>query len=136
MNRLSWTDYFKEIVSVVAKRSVCSRLQVGTILVKDNRIIAMGYNGFLAGCEHRSIIRDNHEIATIHSETNAITDCAIRGQSTLDTTVYITHYPCLNCTKLLLSSGIKEIYYINDYNNDPLVAHFCNLKCVPIKKLD
>lgn len=135
MNRLSWEEYFKDIVSVVAKRSICSRLQVGTILVKENRIIAMGYNGFLSGCEHRSIIRDNHEIATIHSETNAITDCAVRGQSTLDTIAYITHYPCVNCTKLLLSSGIKEINYINDYNNDPLVEYFCNLKNVKITKL-
>ena len=57
-NRPSWNDYFKEIVIVTAKRSPCSRLQVGCVLVHENRIIAQGYNGFLPGCPHQSILRD------------------------------------------------------------------------------
>ena len=95
------------------------------MLVKDNRIISQGYNGFLPGCPHQSIVRNNHEQATIHAEQNALADCAKRGVSCLDSTAYVTHYPCIICCRLLLASGIKEIKYINDYKNDELVDVFC-----------
>ena len=125
MNRLSWDEYFKEIVTATKNRSPCERLQVGCLLVKDNRIISQGYNGFLPGCPHESIIRDNHEMATVHAEQNAIADCAKRGVSCNESIAYITHYPCIHCCRLLLASGIKEIKYINDYKNDELVSVFC-----------
>jgi dCMP deaminase len=134
-NRPSWDDYFKEIVCVTAKRSSCNRLNVGCILVKDKRIIAQGYNGFLPGCPHKSIIRDNHEQSTVHAEQNTIADCAKRTVSCLGSTAYITHYPCINCAKILLASGINEIKYINDYKNDELVdifANQCNVKIIKI----
>ena len=92
MKRLSWTEYFKELAIVTSTRSPCERLQVGCVLVKDNRIISMGYNGFLPNCEHKSIIRDDHEQATVHAEQNAICDCAKRGVSTYNCIAYITHY--------------------------------------------
>ena len=135
MNRSSWDEYFKKIVLVTKERSPCLRLQVGCILVKDNRIISQGYNGFLPGCPHHSIIREQHEQATIHAEQNAICDCAKRGVSTLNCTAYITHYPCIICTRLLLASGITSIKYIDDYKNDELVHHFCNQKNVQIIQL-
>ena len=122
--RLSWDEYFSEIVKVASKRSPCERLQVGCLLVKDNRIIAQGYNGFLPGCPHHSIVKDNHEQATVHAEQNAITDCAKRGVSCNNAEAYITHYPCVNCMKMLCASGIKKIYYINDYKNNELVEYF------------
>lgn len=123
-HRPSWDEYFKEIVQVTAKRSPCDRLQVGCLLVKDNRIVSQGYNGFLPGCEHISIVRDGHEQATVHAEQNAISDCAKRGVSCEGCTVYITHYPCIICCRILLAAGIKQIKYINDYHNDDLVKHF------------
>ena len=123
--RPSWDNYFKEIVLVTRKRSACERLQVGCLLVKDNRIISQGYNGFLPGCPHQSIVRNNHEQATIHAEQNALADCAKRGVSCLNSTAYVTHYPCIICCRLLLASGIKEIKYIYDYKNDELVDVFC-----------
>jgi dCMP deaminase len=107
-----------ELASV---RSPCERLKVGCVLVKNNRLISMGYNGFLSGSEHKSIIRDNHEQATIHAEINAITDAAKRGVSIDGAEAYITHYPCLNCFKALASSGVKRIYYKNDYKNNPII---------------
>ena len=134
-HRPTWDEYFKQIVQVAATRSSCNRLHVGCILVKDNRIISQGYNGFLPGCPHKSIVRDNHEQATIHAEQNAICDCAKRGVSTIDCTAYITHYPCIICTRLLLASGISKIYYINDYKNDDLVEYFIQQKKVVISKL-
>ena len=135
MSRPTWDEYFKEIVMVTSKRSPCERLQVGCLLVNDNRIISQGYNGFLPGCPHNSIVRDNHEQATVHAEQNAICDCAKRGVSTLNCTVYVTHYPCIICTRLLLASGISQIKYINDYKNDDLVEHFCSQKDVSLVKL-
>jgi dCMP deaminase len=135
MERISWTEYFKELTITASQRSPCSRLNVGCLFVKDNRIISMGYNGFLAGCEHKSIIRDNHEQATLHAEQNALCDCAKRGVSTEGCIVYITHYPCIICTRLLLAAGITEINYIEDYRNDELVIHFCNQKNVKINQI-
>lgn len=135
MIRPSWDDYFKEIVLVTKKRSACERLQVGCLLVKDNRIISAGYNGFLPGCPHKSIVRNNHEQATIHAEQNALADCAKRGVSCLNATAYITHYPCIICCRLLLAAEIKEIKYIEDYKNDELVDVFCKQCDVKVTKL-
>ena len=134
--RRSWDEYFKEIVQVTSKRSACERLQVGCLLVKDNRIISQGYNGFLPGCPHKSIVRNNHEQATVHAEQNALADCAKRGVSCNESTAYITHYPCIICCRLLLASGIKEIKYLEDYKNDSLVKVFadqCNVKLIKLK---
>ena len=134
-DRPNWDEYFKEIVKVTATRSPCTRLKVGCLIVKDNRIISQGYNGFLPGCPHDSIVRDGHEQATIHAEQNALCDCAKRGVSSADSIAYITNYPCLICTRLLIASGIQEIKYIDDYNNDPLVPYFINQKKISICKI-
>lgn len=133
--RPSWEEYFCEIVCATSRRSSCTRLQVGCILVKDNRIISQGYNGFLPGCPHESIVRDGHEQATVHAEQNALCDCAKRGVSCDGSIVYITHYPCVICIRLLLASGISKIYYINEYKNDELVKLLCKQKGVIIEKI-
>ena len=119
--RISWDDYFMKAATLASIRSPCERLKVGCVLVKNNRLISMWYNGFLAGTDHRSIIRWGHEQATIHAEINAITDAAKRGVSIDDAVAYITHYPCINCFKALASSGVKKIYYQVDYKNDPIL---------------
>ena len=119
--RISWNDYFMKAATLASVRSPCERLKVGCVLVKNNRLISMGYNGFLAGTDHRSIIRWGHEQATIHAEINAITDAAKRGVSIDDSVAYITHYPCINCFKALASSGVKKIYYQVDYKNNPIL---------------
>ena len=133
--RPDWDTYFKEIVQVTSKRSPCDRLKVGCLIVKDNRIISQGYNGFLPGCPHKSIVRDDHEQATIHAEQNALCDCAKRGVSCAESTAYVTHYPCIICARLLLAAGIKEIKYLEDYKNDELVKVFANQLDVSIIKI-
>lgn len=133
--RPTWDEYFKQIILVTKERSPCERLKVGCLLVKDNRIISQGYNGFLPGCPHHSIVRNGHEQATVHAEQNAICDCAKRGVSCNDAIAYVTHYPCIICCRLLLASGIKEIRYIEDYKNDELVAQFCKQLDVSIFKI-
>ena len=133
--RPSWDEYFKELVLLTSRRSSCEKLHVGCIFVKNNRIIAQGYNGYISGCEHKMIIKDNHNIATIHAEQNTITDCARRGVSCDNCTAYITHYPCFNCMKLLTSSGISNIKYINDYNNDENVNNLAKEVKIVIEKI-
>lgn len=135
-DRLSWDDYFAKIVKVTAERSPCERLQVGCILVKNNRIISQGYNGFLPGFPHKSMVRDGHEQATVHAEQNAITDCAKRGVSCDGATAYITHYPCVICTRLLIAAGIKKIRYLEDYKKDHLVFYFCKDGDIDIQKME
>ena len=134
-DRLNWDEYFAKIVSVTAESSSCHRLHVGCLLVKNNRIISQGYNGHLPGCKHESIVRNNHEQATVHAEQNAICDCAKRGVSCEGATAYVTHYPCIICCRLLLASGIKQIRYLEDYKNDELVKYFCNELNVKLIKL-
>ena len=135
-NRMEWDEYFMSIALLASRRSPCARLHVGSIIVKDNRMISMGYNGYIAGCPHVSHMRDGHEQATIHSEINAITDCAKRGVSLDCAKIYITHYPCLQCFKAICSSGIVEIIYLEDYNNDKLVENIAKDTNVVIRKLD
>ena len=134
-NRPSWTEYYKQLVEITATRSACKKLHVGCILVKDNRIISQGYNGYLPGAPHEQVIRNGHEVATVHAEQNALCDCAKRGASCNEAFAYITHYPCLNCMKLLVASGIKKIYYINDYNNDDCCQKISEGHNIPIEKL-
>lgn len=133
--RMEWDDYFISIAILASQRSPCTRLHVGSVIVKDNRMISMGYNGFIAGCPHVSHMRDGHEQATIHSEINAICDCAKRGVSLHGAKIYITHYPCLQCFKTICSSGIVEIIYLDDYNNDELVASISKDSNIVIRKL-
>ena len=133
--RINWDEYFSEFSILTSKRSPCKRLQVGCILVKDNRVIATGYNGFLPGSSHTSIVRDNHEMATVHSEQNAVADCAKRGVSIQGATAYITHYPCINCFKILVTSGIESIKYLEDYKNDELIPILNKELNIPITKI-
>ena len=130
--RIDWEHYFMCAAVMISSRSSCERLHVGCVLVKDTRIISMGYNGFLANRPHRSIVRDNHEQATVHAEQNAITDCSKRGISCDGATAYITHFPCINCYKILASSGIKKIVYMHDYKNDELVKEISDIPIVKI----
>ena len=134
-SRLTFDEMFKNILLATAHRSPCHRLQVGCVLVKNKRIISQGYNGFLPGAAHKSVVRNNHEQATVHAEQNAICDCAKRGVSCEGATAYITHYPCIICTRLLLASGIKEIKYLEDYKNGELVKTFTNELNVKVKRL-
>ena len=89
---------------------------------RRNRLIAAGYNGFLPGTPHVSRQRDGHEQATVHAEQNAVADAARRGSSVEGAVAYVTHFPCINCAKILASAGIAEVRYRHNYNNDPLVA--------------
>lgn len=119
--RIDWDSYFMSIAFLSASRSPCERLHVGCVIVKDKRIICTGYNGFLPDAPHESVVMNEHEQATVHAEQNSVADCAKRGVSIMNATAYITHFPCINCFKILSASGINTIIYAKDYKNFELV---------------
>ncbi len=124
-HRPSWDEYFMATAVLMSTRSPCERLHVGCVIVtggdRRNRLVAAGYNGYLPGSAHVSHVRDGHEQATVHAEQNAIADAARRGSSVEGCVAYVTHYPCINCAKILASAGIAEVRYRRNYHNDPLV---------------
>jgi dCMP deaminase len=139
ITRPTWDEYFMATAVLVSSRSSCERLHVGCIVVSTgrhpNRLVAAGYNGFLPGTPHDSKLRDGHEQATVHAEQNAVADAAKRGVSLQGTICYVTHYPCVNCAKILAAAGIEEVRYRNDYKNDPIVAELFAQAGVVVKKL-
>ena len=138
-HRPSWDEYFMATAKLIASRSNCERLNVGCVIVtggdRKNRLVAAGYNGYLPGTPHASRLRDGHEQATVHAEQNAIADAARRGSSVENCVAYVTHFPCINCAKILAASGLSEIKYHEDYNNDPLVRPILRDAKVKITKL-
>lgn len=136
MKRKSWHQYFMEITEMVASRSTCDRAFVGCVLVNDdNRIISTGYNGSTAGQPHcfdtGHTMRDGHCIATIHAEMNALLYCAREGISVKNCRAYVTHFPCLNCTKALIQAGIKAIYYGKSYRIDDYAIELLERHKIP-----
>jgi dCMP deaminase len=95
----------------------------------------MGYNGFIPGAPHISRVEDNHEQSIIHSEVNAITDCAKRGTSLEGSKIYVTHFPSINCFRSIAACGIKEIIYLEEYKNDQIVEELAKDSGIIINKL-
>jgi dCMP deaminase len=135
----SWDDYFMATAVLISTRSPCERLHVGCVIVsagdRKNRLIAAGYNGFLPGTPHVSRVREGHEQATVHAEQNAIADAARRGIPVEGSVAYVTHFPCINCAKILASAGISEVRYREDYHNDALVVPLLADAGVKVTKL-
>ena len=118
------------VAEIYASLSTAKRLQVGAIVVKDNRVISIGYNGMPSGwdnnCEDEigHVLDDNGNVVetrlktkpeVLHAETNAIAKLARSNESGLGAVMFITHAPCLDCAKLIYQSGISNVYYRNAY---------------------
>lgn len=138
--RIDWHQYFLAQAKIIALRSTCTRLMVGAIIAKENRIIASGYNGSVSDSTHcideGCYIVDGHCVRTVHAEANAILQCAKFGVSTDQTSLYVTHFPCLQCTKQIIQAGIKEIIYETDYRNHELALQLFEEANVKIKQVD
>jgi len=128
MNRPPWDTYFMRIAADVATRSTCDRALVGAVLVREKHIISTGYNGSPAGLEHCDdvghLMIEGHCVRTVHAEVNAIIQAAVFGLATKDAVCYVTHFPCLNCTKMLINARISKLYYKNNYRVDPIALEF------------
>lgn len=129
MKRPSWHEYFIEMTQVIAKRSTCLRRHVGAIIVKDNHILASGYNGApskVRHCEVTGCLRQKLNVPSgerqeicrgLHAEQNAIIQAAVHGVSIADATIYCTNKPCSICAKMIINAHIAKIVYIEDYND-------------------
>lgn len=140
MPRKTWNEYFMDLAQMVAQRGTCDRAYVGCVLVNaDNRIVSTGYNGSVSGNPHCDEIghtmRDGHCIATIHAEMNALLYCAKEGISTKGCKAYVTHFPCLNCTKSLIQAGISAIYYHNAYRVDDYALKLLDKNNISYEKI-
>ncbi|MCF6462228.1 deoxycytidylate deaminase [Clostridium sp. Cult1] len=138
--RKSWNEYFMQIAEIVATRSTCDRAEVGCLIVNDdNRIVSTGYNGSISGNPHCDDVghtmRDGHCIATIHAEMNALLYCAKEGISVNGCKIYVTHFPCLNCTKALIQAGIKKIFYKHSYRIDDYALELLKKNNIPYEKI-
>lgn len=142
--RISRDNMFSLICTIVAQRSTCLRSQVGALIVKDGRIVSMGYNGPVSGmpacvpndpllsqCDYKSPYfstpegKAYHERAcmgpgctrSLHAETNAIAFAAKAGVSVEECTMYCSMSPCINCAKVIVNSGIRELKYLEEYRD-------------------
>ena len=139
IERIPWDQYFMSQSLLLSLRSTCTRLTVGATIVREKRIIAGGYNGSISGDKHcideGCYIVDGHCIRTIHAEMNAILQCAKFGVQTQGAEIYVTHFPCLQCTKMILQAGIKKIYYLEDYHNNEYALNLIEQAHVQCKKV-
>lgn len=118
---------YMEMAEIVAKQSSAKRLQVGAIIVKEDRIISIGYNGMPAGwtnvCEEViEVHEDGGEITrtkdeVIHAEANAIAKLARSTEAGEGATMFLTHAPCIHCAKQVYTAGIKKVFYRNTYRD-------------------
>jgi dCMP deaminase len=122
-----WIDAFMDTAERFAQLSSAKRLHVGAVVVKDNRIISIGYNGMPSGwtneCEEvvyriaeEPILKTKDEV--IHAEANAISKLAKSGDSGDKADLFCTHAPCVHCAKLIYGAGIKKVYYRNSYRDE------------------
>ena len=122
MTRASWEEYFMNIAKQVATRSTCDRKYVGAVIVRDRTILSTGYNGSIRGMPHCDeaghMMENNHCVATIHAEANAVLQAAKNGVRIEDAEVYITASPCWQCFKMMANAGIKKIYYGEFYRDE------------------
>lgn len=119
-------DYFMIVAEETAKLSHAVRLQVGAVIVRDDRIISIGYNGMPAGWDNvcEDPIHDNYggtalitKPEVLHAESNAIAKLARSTQSGDGATMFCTHAPCMQCAKLIYQSGIRELYFKTHYRD-------------------
>lgn len=126
--RISWDEYFIRFAELAATRTTCLRRSVGAVIVKNKHILATGYNGApkkvphckdLGGCLREKLnvpSGERHELCrALHAEQNAIIQCAMSGQNIEGATIYITHQPCIICSKMIINAGIKRIVVREGY---------------------
>lgn len=122
-----YVDAYMKTAEVFAELSSAKRLHVGAIVVKDNRIISIGYNGMPSGwdndCEY--VIQHSDDTVSLktkpevlHAETNAIAKLAKSNESGDGAVLFVTHAPCLDCAKLVYQSGLNSVFYRNSYRDD------------------
>ena len=132
IERPDWDTYFLRIAQLVAQRSTCTRRQVGAVIVKENRLLATGYNGAPNGVAHcyqvpGGCLREAQKIPSgqrqelcrgLHAEQNAFLQAAAFGVPLKGGDLYCTHQPCITCGKMIINAGIKRVVFLGDYPDE------------------
>ena len=127
-------DAYIDVAERFAQLSSAKRLQVGAIVVKDDRIISIGYNGMPTGWDNKcetEHFKSKPEV--LHAESNAIAKLAKSSESGLGATMFVTHSPCIECAKLIYQGGISTVYYRNNYRSDDGINFLTKSKVRVIK---
>jgi dCMP deaminase len=139
-----WIDAFMDTAERFAQLSSAKRLKVGAVVVKDNRIISIGYNGTPAGwsntCEEDVTLSDETVMnrtkdEVIHAEANAVSKLARDGESGNGADLFCTHAPCIQCAKLIYGAGVKKVYYRHTYR-DTYGVDFLKKCNIDVEKVD
>lgn len=146
--RLSRNEYYMKIAETTALRTNCIKRGVGCVIVKDDRIISVGYNGtpkntkncYQGGCErcNDNTIKSGERLELckcLHAEENALLFCDFF--KTDNAVMYITTFPCLTCAKKIIQSGIKKIYYLESYNSNLSLEYLksSGIDCIDFKEM-
>mgnify|MGYP000017500832 FL=1 len=132
-------DAYMDVAERFAQLSSAKRLNVGAIVVKDDRIISIGYNGMPTGWDNCCEDENNKsKPEVLHAETNAIAKLARSGESGLGATLFVTHAPCIDCAKLIYQSGITTVYYAEEYRSTQglLFLNKSDIKVIHLHKLE
>jgi len=148
MSRTDWQKYFFKFATLASERATCLRRKVGAVLVKDNMVIATGYNGPPRGVPHCSEVGgctratmnipsgERHELCRgLHAEQNAIIQAARSGLNINGADLYCSYKPCSICTKMIINAGISKVFYYEDYN-DPMAESLIKQSNVQFIKTD
>jgi dCMP deaminase len=147
IKRPDWDSYFMEIAFLVSQRSTCLRRRVGSLIVKNKRILATGYNGTPSGithCDVRGCLRDElkvpsgerHELCRgLHAEQNALLQASLHGVSVESGMLYCTNQPCSICAKMIINAGIKEIVIADGYP-DVLAKEFLDEAGITVRVIE
>ena len=138
-----WIDAFMDTAERFAQLSSAKRLKVGAVVVKENRIISIGYNGTPAGwtndCEEYVTLSDETVVnrtkdEVIHAEANAIAKLARDGESGRGADLFCTHAPCVQCAKMIYGAGINTVYYRNSYRDTDGIDFLtkCNIEVIKV----
>ena len=121
-HRVDWHTYFMNIARQAATRSTCDRKHVGAVIVRDKTILSTGYNGSIRGLPHCDevghLMENDHCVATVHAEANAIIQAAKNGVLIDGAMIYVTASPCWNCFKQIANAGIRRIVYGEFYRDE------------------
>ncbi|MBD2189661.1 deoxycytidylate deaminase [Pseudanabaena mucicola] len=148
--RPTWDEYFMLLTKLAAMRSTCLAFPVGAVIVKDKQVLATGYNGSPSGSVHcttqgycypnmhNCTVNKDFPSRAVHAEANAIAQAAKHGISTEGASIYVTLEPCISCLKLVVSAGIREVFYettFNKGNNAALCQSFVDEGLVMLKQI-
>lgn len=136
--RPTWDEYFLKLAMLASERATCQRMHCGCVIVKNNHVLATGYNGSIQGQPHCEdvgcLVENDHCIRTNHAEINALVQAANQGDSVEGSTIYITNLSCTTCAKAMIAAGVKRVVVFTDFH-DTMASQLYSGAGVKVEKM-